>query len=451
VILPLFFDIASTLAASDRTEVRARYVDPDAVVDIETDPKITYRGAIRGGRGALTVSYGPRVVFTNFAGSSAPVNGQESDAQKVDLLHQGNLLLEWQLQPRTRFVLNAGVQYGTVSVGTLLVQPRWDGEDRPQVARPFSPNARARFDLLSLNLESGIVHFVTPRLSVQPSVFLFTYGGPTFESQKRLPYLLNPGVKLSVAYALRPTDDLALEIAPQVNRFSATTPELNAQLQPLREDGQPIADAADVPRFVSRSVASTYQVFAEARYRHRFSPVTHVEAAAGVNATFQEQSGNTQDPFNFSQAPTTLKTQNFPIAEVLVNAGLKTGFARTRLIAFVRLAPWFNQLIGENQLRLENVVAASFSRAKHAVRAGANVLQSAPGEDLRFRQITAEFAYEYRVTASWAVDAGLRVGQQSVQLPDFQKARPFDEPRDVSTFQPGGFLGVSYRPEGRKL
>ncbi len=457
-MLPLFFDISSTLAVEDRTETRVRYVDPDAVLDVETDPKLSYRGSIRHNLDSFTLSYGPRIVLTNITGDSAPVNGLESDAQKLDFIHQGNALLEWQWGPRTRFISNNVVQYGTASVGTLLVQPRWNGEDRPLAARPFSPNARARFDFLSLNLESGFFHFVTPRLSVAPSVFYLTYGGPDAESRKRLNYLQNPGFKVAINYSLWPTDDLIIEVAPQVNIFTSTTQALDTQLRPLDTNGQVVVlddqgnvPAGVTPQFVSRDAPPIYQGYGETRWRHRFSALTSTELAGGVNATFQDRSTNPDDPFNFSKGPTSLDARVFPIAEALVNVGFKTSFAKGRLIAYSRLAPWLNLLTGDNQERSENVLAAAFVFGLNTVRAQAGFYTTLPDEQLPFRQITGELSYERKITKAWSFDIGARVGQQTANVPDFTKAKPLDEPREISTFQPGGFVGIAFQPQNVKF
>jgi hypothetical protein len=469
---PLLFDISSTLAVENRTEVRARYVEPDSVIDIETDPKLSYRGSVRNGRDALSLSYSPRIVFTNLAGAerlqepalvsalqaatpdTAPpgrVDVEDGDVRKLDLLHQGNLLLEWQWSNRTRFVTNTFAQYGRASVGTLLVQPRWNGEDRPQVSRPFSPIANARFDLLSISSEAAIAHFLSPRTMLVPSAYYFTYGGPTFEAQKRLPYLQNPGVRLNLTHSMTPTDELLVDVSPQVNIFSSTVQDLNAQLQPLRDDGQPVANPGDVPKFSSRDLPPIYQGFGEARWRHRFSQLVSLEASGGLNMTLQDRGTNERDPYNFSNAPTELRTRVFPVAELLANIGFRTLAARGKLVAYARLTPWFNLLVGENQTRVENVAAASFAFGLHTLRFQANYLQTVPGEDLMFRLITGEVGYDYRFSKAWAIDLGVRFGQQTAALPDYTKAEPFKTPRELSTVQPGGFVGLTFQPQNLKF
>jgi hypothetical protein len=450
-------DVASVVTLEDRTELRGRIVEGTPVMDVETDPRVTLRVSRRNDRDAVTLAYLPRLVLTNFAGeaadSAAPGVIADDDTRQIDLLHQGNLLLESQASSRTKFFSNNFIQYGKTSISTLLVQPRWNGEDRPALPRPFPLNPRVRFNLLALNLGGGVFHFITPRWSIQPSVFYQTWGGPDFEARKRLNYLQNPGVSIESTYALRPTDDLIFLVQPQVNVFTTTLIDQDTNGAQLAEDGTLFKDPTkQTPRYVSRDGAPLFQVLAEARLRHRFSTLVTGEAAFGANATSQKRPDNPLDPFDFRGGPQTTNTRIFPMAEVLANAGFKTSFARGRVVAYTRLGSWLNLLTGDIQARTEHVAAASFAFGRTVLRAQTAFMITLPGETFAFRQVIGELGMERRFTPELALDLGVRVGQQTATVANFARQAPTDpETVETSSVQPGAFVGFSYQPRGFKF
>jgi hypothetical protein len=450
-------DVASVVTLEDRTELRGRIVEGTPVMDVETDPRVTLRVSRRNDHDAFTVAYLPRLVFTNFAGkeAEAPAPGvlADDDTRQIDLLHQGNLLLESQRSQRTKLFSNNFIQYGKTSISTLLVQPRWNGEDRPALPRPFPLNPRVRFNLLALNLGGGVFHLITPRWSIQPSVFYQTWGGPDFEARKRLNYLQNPGVSIESTYALRPTDDLLFLLQPQVNVFTTTVVDRDTNGAQLAEDGTLFKDQEkQTPRYVSRDGAPLYQINAEARLRHRFTNLVLGEVAVGANATSQKRPDDPLDPFDFRGGSQTTQNQVFPMAEVLANAGFKTSFARGRVVAYTRLGSWLNLLTGNIQSRTEHVGAASFTFGRTVLRAQAALMITLPGETFAFRQVTGELGMERRFTPELALDLGVRIGQQSATVANFARQAPTDpETTETSSVQPGAFVGFSYQPRGFKF
>jgi hypothetical protein len=134
---------------------------------------------------------------------------------------------------------------------------------------------------------------------------------------------------------------------------------------------------------------------------------------------------------------------------VLVNAAFKTSFAKGRIVAFTRLGSWLNLLTGDIQPRTEHVGAASFAFGKTSLRASAALLITLPQETFGFRQVTGEVSMEQRFTKEWALDLGVRIGQQTAQVQNFAKQNETDpDTRETSTVQPGAFFGVTYQPRG---
>jgi hypothetical protein len=450
-------DTASTLVFEDRTEIRGRIFESKAVIDAETDPKLALRTSRRSGLDAVTLAYFPRLVLTNAFGGAQPAAEPgvivDDDAQKLDLLHQGNVLFEYQASPRTKFFSNNLVQYGQASISTLLVQPRWNGEDRPQLPRPFPTNPRVRFDLLSLNLQAAFFHMITPRWSIQPSVFYLTWGGPNFETRKRLNYLENPGISIESTYSATPTDDFVALLQPQLNSFTTTVIEEDATGAQLANDGKLLQDqATQTPSFVSRVGKPVFQVYGEARYRHKFTSLVLGEVAFGTNVTSQVRPDDPLDPFNFKDGTSSTQTRVLPVVEVLTNAGFKTRFARGRIVAFSRLGSWLNLLTGEIQPRTEHVGAASLIFGKTSVRAQLAFMVTLPGEKYGFRQITGELGMEQRFSKEWALDLGIRFGQQTAEVTNFaRKTAAEPEIIERSSVQPGAFVGVTFQPRAVKF
>lgn len=434
----------------DRTELRGRTVEGTGVVDLETDPKATIKATARHGLDALSLSYAPRLVFTNFAGEATPVVvGTEtfaSDARQLDVLHQGTLALEWQLSRISKLATSNTIMAGVASVGTLLVQPRWNGEERPQTPRPFPANQRARFNLLSIASFTGVYMQVSPRLALQPAVFFLAWGAPDFEGRKKLNYLQNPGVSLDITYNVSPKDELLIQIAPQINIFSSTVDIANrrfvAFVDPLSGTAvNNVGVTTDPANFVARDLPTVYQLFSEGRYRHKVSPRLTVEGALGANVTLQDRPVDLNDPYNIKNGPTEANTRVFPTAEALINLGFRGGRnGQGRFIAYTRMASWLNNLIGEAQWRSENIAALSVTFGKDTLRAQGAALVGVPfaGEDRAFVQVLGEAGYT-RKLGSFSFDAGLRLGYQVAEL-------ILGQPKNI-TLQPSAFLGLAWTPK----
>jgi hypothetical protein len=454
VFFPLFANTVTTIQVEDASEVRARTVAGAGVIDAETDPKLTVKAAGRGGLDSLTLAYGARVVLTNIAGNSEPlVVGTDrvaSDARGIDLVHQGSVGFEWQANKRSKLASNTQLSYGEATVGTLLVQPRWGGEERPQAPRPFPTNQRAKFTLLTIGSFTAYYTQVTPRLSIQPAFFYLTWGAPDFETRKRLNYLQNPGVSVDITYNTTPKDDIVLQFAPQVNIFTSTIDVANRKFVPLVDPltGRNIDNIGvtrDAQRFESRDLPFVYQLFSEARYRHKFSPRVSVEASAGVNFTLQRRPNDANDPYNLNNGPATLNAQVYPIAEVLVNASFRGGRnGQGRLIAFSRVAPWLNNLIGEAQWRSENIGALSLTFGKDTFRGQVAGLVGIPfaGENRSFFELLGEAGYS-RKLGDVSLNAGLRLGYQIAEL-------NLGQAKNI-TLQPSAYVGFAWSPRAATL
>jgi hypothetical protein len=454
LFLPLHANVVSTVEVEVHAEARGRSVESEAVLDLEIDPKLTWKTLFGKGREGVSLGYGPRAVLTNYAGNDAPtyIAGERfnSDARGIDLLHQGTLTLEWQLSRKSKLVSNNAVTYGSATVGTLLIQARWNGEDRPTAPRPFPANQRAKFDLLSIGSFTALFTQVTPRLSLQPAFFFLTWGGPDFEGQKRLNYLKNPGVSLDITYQTSPKDDVVVQIAPQLNVFTSTIDTAVRNYQPFVDPltGQVINNVAvttDPPKFESKDLPPVYQLYSEGRYRHRFTPRLSMEFAAGGNITVQDRPSDANDPYNLKNGPTRFDVRVYPVGEILINTGFRGGRnGQGRLIAYTRLATWFNNLIGEAQWRSENIAAVSVAFSKDTFRAQGAALVGLPfaGEERAFTQLFAEAGYSRKIS-DFSLDTGVRLGYQIAEL-------VLGKEKNV-TLQPSAFVGVSWTPKATRL
>lgn len=520
--LPLILNVIQTIAVEDRTEVRARAVESEALVDVETDPQLKYKAEWRNGLDSLSLSYSPRIVLTNIGGTpptAAAVPGiapeekaindalpqnptpqeraaaaaqiadlrrlrneavaaaqaaaeQGSTVNKVDFIHRFGGVFQWRLGPRTNFSTNGTVSYGIANLSTILIQPRWNGEDRPAPPLPFPKLLAARLEVLATYSAAQIYHQVTPRLSIQPGFVFITYGAPTFEGRKVQPYLENPAARFELNYEVTPRDDFAIDIQPQFNVFTGSTqlplctPAKNDPSQVTHPDcfsnrasGKTVVRQRDnfnaagnfvgqPQRFESREAPILYQGYAEARLKHRFSELVSGEIAGGTSLTAQDRSIDPNDLYNVRQLPTALVTNVYPVAEVALIAAFRSGSsARGRFYGYARLNPWLNPLSGEILRRIDYVGAFSLTFGLNAIRAQGALANTLPDQQEAFRQITGELSYERRLSTSWSVDIGGRVGYQDLVSVDGAT----NTEKSLSTFQPGGYVGLSYRPLPLKL
>ena len=503
--LPLILNVLQTIAVEDRTEVRARAVESEAVVDVETDPQLRYRTEWRNGLESFSLSYSPRIVLTNIGGTAPqpaaipPIDEtgltqvqiddlrrtravavaeaqtaaeNASTANKIDFIHRFGSTFQWRLGPRTNFAANGNVTYGTANLGTILIQPRWNGEDRPAPPLPFPKLIAARLEVLSSYSSAQIFHQVTPRFSVSPGFVFITYGAPTFEGRKVQPYLENPAARFEMNYEITPRDDFAVDIQPQLNVFTGSpqlplcTPAKNDATQTAHPDcfsntaggrtvvrqranfneagnfvGQPV-------RFETRQAPILYQGYAEARLKHRFSALVSAELAGGTSMTAQDRSIDPADLYNVRGLATNLVTKVYPVAEAAFIAAFRSGNdARGRFYGYARLNPWLNPLSGEILRRIDYVAAFGVTFGLNAIRAQGALANTLPDQQEAFRQVTGEVSYERRLSTTWSVDIGARVGYQELVSVDAAT----ETPTSLSTFQPGGYVGISYRPLPLKL
>lgn len=424
-MLPLLLNVLQTIAVEDRTEVRARAVDSEVVADVETDPALKYRAEWKNGLDAFGLNYSPRVVFTNFTG---PDGG--ADTRQLDWIHRGGGALQLRLAQRTNFALAGNITYGTASLGTILIQPRWNGEDRPAPPLPFPQIGNKRLEVLSSYNTASIFHQVTPRLWIQPGFVFITYGAPTFEGQKLQPYLENPAARFELNYSMTPRDEFNFEIQPQVNYFTST-------------------QETAAGKFESLGAPPLYQTYAEARVKHHFSELVSTELSGGTSFTLQDRSIVKDDLYNIQKKPTELDTQVYPIAELALIAGFRSGGdSRGRFYAYSRLNPWLSSLTGEVLRRVDNVAALAITTGRNTFRAQGAFAITLPDEAQPFRQITGELSYERRLTPVFSLDIGGRIGYQLADLPNFNNGGKLET---VETLQPGGYLGLTYRPLPLKL
>ncbi len=509
-MLPLVvaLNVAATVAIEDRTEVRGRvvrspridkttrlpFVDAQGnfvennsksalVMDLETDPVARLR--VAHAEDAFTLGYAPRVVVANFGGAGAAQNGETT----LDLIHRPQLTLEKQLDPRNRLAVNALVQFGSTTPGTLLLPERWNGEDRPAIPRAFPVLPFNKQTFLSVYAAAGLVHVFSPRLVGTISAFYITFGQPTQAGRIAAggtTYLQNPGVNAELEYKIKPTDTLLFNVSPQVNIVQATPPETdNDDVQLAAADGLPLydqngirqgADGNDLlPKYVNRKAPNTYQILLEARYRKQLRRLTTYELAAGANILQQTipqalvPSGlvdannvairkTVDNPFGLlgrepgTAAQDETRFNVLPVGEALINQGFAASNAQGRFIAFTRADAWLNTVSGEISARSATVAALNLDFGLDALRAQAAFVQSLPLSQSTtfFRQIITEVAYERELTRSWFFDVGARLGFQDAVI---TKPEPELQRTGFKTtfLQPGAFVGVAWRPLPAKL
>jgi hypothetical protein len=464
-VLPFHYlsaDVVQTATFDARAEVRGRVVENDiagdktgsgAFVDTELAPKATYKIEWSKGRASFLLGYAPRLVWQNTLAPSGT----------LDTVHRPNAALVWKVSPRTNFVATSLVQYANVTLPTLLVQPRWDGGDRPLSPFAFPPPA-ATLRVFSSTTSVSLFHLASNRLQLQPSVYLTTFGALDTEGRKNIPYLQNPGLRLEGTYALSPKDELLFDLQPQLNIFTQVVPEQNRAGKVLATDGLPIDARRPNPlapndvtkdrpapdaKFAQLTGDPIYQVYTTLRYRHRFSPHTWMEAEVGQSTTAQDWSKNEADPYNQRGGATQLDLQVFPIAELYANTSFGTSSSvRGKLVAYSRLGPSINSVTGSIQRRVDSVLALSLGTKRNTVVAQLGFLVTLPGEEFLFRQLAGELSYARKLNRDWSFDVGGRLGLQTAELRAFVPGAPA---RVFSALQPGGYVGLTFQPRPAKF
>ena len=527
-MLPLVvaLNVAGTVAIEDRTEVRGRIVNSPRVgadqrprvdengaaltndnksaivMDVETDPAVRLRAAHK--EDSFTLAYAPRIVVANFGNAGAAQGGETT----LDLIHRPLLTGELQISPRTRFVLNSLVQFGSTTAGTLLLPERWDGQDRPAIPRAFPVLPFAKQTFLSIYAAAGLSHQFTPKLTGTVSAFFITFGQPTQAGRIASPgstYLQNPGVNLELEYKARPTDTFIFNAAPQLNIIQASPIETTADGENIGIDGRPLfvpnaettglpfdtVATGAAPRYVNRNYPNTWQVLLEARYRKQVRRLTSYELALGANIlqtsipqtairTFEyvDINGNrggvpasvaddarrnglaegrleqgeqvVADPFGLlarspaQRRPADNRFNLLPVGEALINHAFAASNAQGRLIAFSRVDAWLNTISGEIAARSATVAALNLDFGLDSVRAQAAFVQSLP--------LTQNTTFFRQVITELAYERELTKSwffDIGARL-GYQNAQVFG---DFSSkfLQPGAFAAVSWRPLPAKL
>jgi hypothetical protein len=450
-LLPLA-DVSHSATLEVRAETRGRLVEnrlagdkagSGTFLDGELAPKGTYAAVANNGKTNLQLSYAPRIVWQNAFGSQGT----------FDTAHRQALLFQHKVSGRTLFTVASQMQYANLTLPTLLVQPRWDGGDRPPTPLGF-PLPAPSIEVLSSYTSVGFYHAVSPRFHLQPSLYLNTYGGLDFEGRKNNPYLQNPALRIEGTYSITPTDDFIFDVQPQMNVFTQVVPQQNRIGQLIATDGRPLnaQRPAGAPepevRFVQLTGNPLLQLFGTGRYRHRFSPYTVLEAEAGVSATAQEWSKNEADPFNQRGGTKSIDVQGYPVAELYARTEFGTSSTvKGKTVVYTHLGPAINNITGTILRRIDNVFAFSATFQKNTILAQAAFLVSLPGEEFLFRQVVGELAYSRKITPDFGFDIGVRVGVQDARLRPIQPDAP---QREFSAVQPGFYLGLNYRaPESK--
>ena len=433
----LLADVQQTVTIEVRDETRGRMVQTSGVlvaplskeasfsptaktrifvVDNELQPLIKYKANTAGKRTSLTLQYNPRLVFTNLAGKDEPYSlvytGDRlaSDAGKLDTVHQGLLLWEHQIEPRTRVAFVISGLYGSASANTLVVPQRWDGEGLPAMPRAVPLIPQIRFDILGGYANLAFGHALSTRTQIQLQLYAMSYGTPTSEGREFFPTYRNAGLMATLVHSLTRRDDLEVSISPEVT-----------QTQPV---GAPHPDA--------------YTSFAWARYRRKFNDRTRAEIAAGGSLVALGAFG-----------PEAQAAKAYPAGEALLAHSRMRGAARNDLVLATRVVPWVNPLTGEIVSRSESVFGLRAGDGHVGVRAQggfawafAPEVLSAEANPVRYsrsyRMLSAEAAIEGKLGSDFWLDAGPRLSCQTsvTNIP----ALPSD------TLQLGGFVGLSYRP-----
>jgi hypothetical protein len=177
-------------------------------------------------------------------------------------------------------------------------------------------------------------------------------------------------------------------------------------------------------------------------WKHRWSPVTEIEATLGVSEARVRAS-----PYTQNSAPT------YPVAEVVLEQSILTAEDRMTVRIGSRIGPVINRLLGIVDERVQGTLVTKWTHGPFAASAFASAQQSVPtGGPNATELIAGELGLAYAATEAVAFDLGVRGLWQKVSQPVVStSAQGFTDVVEASVVQGIVFVGVTLRAPTMRL
>jgi hypothetical protein len=212
-----------------RIELRSGQPDSSVrnsnLTETEVDPVVSVQVPFRGA--TLTLAYEPRLFLLVH---EVP----QQEAQKAHYLNRARLVLDATPSPRWRIYLNGRFAYGVNDFLPLSVVPAPTGNtNQPPVAPGTTPTAPtpnpgtgrlpdSRFlRVIDVDVSSGLVHGLSPRLQWLLSAGYVYSGGATVEERSALPLQQGPKGSTGLQWSASPKDWVAYVLEVDNSRFSS--------------------------------------------------------------------------------------------------------------------------------------------------------------------------------------------------------------------------------------
>lgn len=348
--LVLAADLVTSLAVSDRTEVRVRAPGTGgttAALDLETVPSLELALASRS-RWRCVLDYTPRLTLWDVG----------ARAQQPTALQGGEARIEWH-DRFTRLSLDQTAGYGGMSFASSPLMPGVEGQPRFDVI----PTAQVITIMSSVTTLSS--HVERRRWALDTTVGYQLSGGANDEARALLPLQRGPFGEVSASFAATRTDHFITKLSASAEWFSSG------------------------PESILAEVGEGWQ--------HRWSRLTETRLTVGAGEARMRPTSLAHATF-----------QTYPIVELALERGRATD-GQNGLLVDLRLGPVYNRLTGLVDERAQGTLGATYQLRRFQARALASASVSVPttGVDA-YTLLGGEIGVAYRATSVVGIDAGVR-------------------------------------------
>jgi hypothetical protein len=383
-------DIASSIALSDRTEIRLRQPGdspPGASFDMATTPDA--RLVLRSPRMDLTLDYGPRLTFWD-------VN---DIGLKPTWLNIGSLRARWHTD-NTSLALTENASYGASNFSGLAIPLGPDGTTVPRVD-VVPPAQVIEYESSSTTLDARASG---RRWDFRSTAGYQLSGGADDAARTLIPLQRGPFAEADVTLWETPVDHFTTTATGEDTTFS--------------------------------SGPAIVLVEADEGWKHLWSATTDTTATLGASAARVQASPSS-----------ATYPMNNPVAELALDQRILTADDRVTLKIAARLGPVINRLLGVVDERVQGTVLSKWTHGPFVVSALANVQQSVFTDTAYSTELfVGELTVSYVASDIVTLDGGVRgVWQQGNQPVGLVATPSTTDIAEINVAQGTVFLGATFR------
>lgn len=406
-------DVAQQAYVQIRGEERLRAGSDINNVETELNPQLRYDFIWKGGQNHFVAIYQPRFIHTRSWDRQLPdpdrvnpntLNLRDPNDTPFSSLHNGGLGFE-AVRERWRLSLYQFAAYGPIFTTSLLVPAPWNGVTPPPDPNPIIPaTIGARFNLVFAQTQLFVPIKLSRRTALTPGFTYNAFGGADRASRGVIALTQGPTGSVALEHAASRDDRLITQVA--VGRIDTT-----------------FQDERDSIVIVRSEATQTW------RHWHTAHVATELMGGAAVG-------GDDINGFSiFSLGHAALLYDSYNLLRIPPGAPPYDAPAgrghRLQAGAIAKMAPWIDLFSGDLEQRFVVSLAANYTVDRTMFRASLSQARvvNTPDSVAKYQIVYSEGGIRYRITPTFALDAGTRLGYQT-----FDNAVRFNELSQVTVF-----------------